>query len=227
MILINFEQYNSNKIQFISDYINNYYKDNNYNYIFIIHIHRSFKIEKKTKKEKTIYSIPNIYRNINQLFIDNLQGSDISLKDLLKRNIKDVMFNSNAFKNLDNEFKDILVNFVYEEIEKKKNQKKEKSILTNVSPYLNKKYGGKSNISDINKEKYSNEITRYMLKDIEFKNDLIKKAKELIEIDKDAQGDCQSLANKIFKENHINKNTIDIISCILDYSASILFFALF
>ena len=85
MILINFEQYNSNKIQFISDYINNYCKDDNYNYIFIIHIQRSFKIENKTKKEKTIYSIPNIYKNINQLFIDNLQGSDISLNDLLKK----------------------------------------------------------------------------------------------------------------------------------------------
>ena len=60
LILINFEQYNSNKIQFISDYINNYCKDDDYNYIFIIHIQRSFKIEKKTKKEKTIYSIPNI-----------------------------------------------------------------------------------------------------------------------------------------------------------------------
>ena len=85
LILINFEQYNSNKIQFISDYINNYCKDDDYNYIFIIHIQRSFKTEKKTKKENTIYSIPNIYKNINQLFIDNLQGPDISLNDLLKK----------------------------------------------------------------------------------------------------------------------------------------------
>jgi len=109
MILFNIEQYNSNTIQFISDYINNYCKDDDYKYIFIIHIHKSFKIEKKTKKEKAIYSIPNIYNNINQLFIDNLQGSDISLKDLLKKNIKDVMFNTDSFRDLDNEFKDILV----------------------------------------------------------------------------------------------------------------------
>ena len=120
IILINFEQYNSNKIQFINDYINNYCRDDNYNYIFIIHIQRSFKIENKTKKEKTIYSIPNIYNNINQLFIDNLQGPDISLNDILKANINNIMFNSNRFRNLDNEFKEILVNFVYEEISKKK-----------------------------------------------------------------------------------------------------------
>jgi hypothetical protein len=44
-----------------------------------------------------------------------------------------------------------------------------------------------------------------------------KKVKELIKIDRDAEEDCQSLVNKIFKENYINKKTIDIISCILDY----------
>ena len=50
-----------------------------------------------------------------------------------------------------------------------------------------------------------------MVKDTEFKNDLIKKAKELIEIDKDAQGHCQNLVDKLFKVNYINKNIINII----------------
>ena len=211
IILINFEQYNSNKIQFINDYIDNYCNKDNYNYIFIIHVQRSFKIENKTKKEKTIYSIPNIYNNINQLFIDNLQGSDISLNDILKTNIKNVMLNSSKFKNLDNEFKEILVNFVYEEISKK-NINEEKTI--NLSNY------SIENLEDkkiLNEEKYSEEITRYMEKESGFKDELINKAKKLIEIDKEAQGDCQSLINKIFKENHINKNSIDIVTCILDY----------
>ena len=52
IILINFDQYNSNIIQFISDYINTYCDKDGYNYIFIIHIQRSLKIENKTKKEK-------------------------------------------------------------------------------------------------------------------------------------------------------------------------------
>ena len=74
-IIIHFEQFNSNKIQFISDYINNYYKDDEYNYIFLIHIQRSFYFENKESdpNKERIYSIPNINNNINQLFIDNLQ----------------------------------------------------------------------------------------------------------------------------------------------------------
>ena len=44
-----------------------------------------------------------------------------------------------------------------------------------------------------------------MIKDTESKDDLIKKAKELIEIDKDSQGDYQTLINKMFKENIFKK----------------------
>ena len=82
IILVHFEQYDLNKIQYISDYIPNYYKDDDYNYIFIIHIQRNFSFSNFEQNEKIIYSIPNIYDYINQLFIDNLNGpSDISLED--------------------------------------------------------------------------------------------------------------------------------------------------
>ena len=47
-----------------------------------MHIQRRFNNENEQKKER-IYSIPNINNNINQLFIDNLQDSNIYLKDLL------------------------------------------------------------------------------------------------------------------------------------------------
>ena len=56
-----------------------------------------------------------------------------------------------------------------------------------------------------------------MESDTEFKNELIKKAKELIEIDKDAQVDSKSLIDKMFRENRIDKNSIDIVSCLLNY----------
>ena len=46
IIIINFEQSDLNKIQFVTDFINNYYKEDNYNYILIIHIQRSFIYEK-------------------------------------------------------------------------------------------------------------------------------------------------------------------------------------
>jgi len=218
LIIINFEQYNTNKIQFISDYISNYYKDDDYKYIFIIHIQRSFNIENKSKRE-IIYSIPDIYNNINQIFIDNLNGSDISLKDLLYKNIKDVIFNTETFMNLEKEFQNSLVDFVYDEMyAKSKNEGNKKITKENFSIFYREKYDEIIKENNLNDEKYIDEMTNYMAKDIEFKNDLIKKAKELIEIDIEAQEGCQSLlVNKIFKENHINKNTIDIISCILDY----------
>ena len=211
IILINFEQYNSNKIQFITDYISNYCRDDDYNYIFIIHIQRSFDIG----KSEIIYSIPNIYDNVNQIFIDNLQGPNISLKQILKYNIKDVMFNADAFKNLDNEFKDTLINFVYEQIaEKNKNNNIDD---TNFSIFLNENYEENNGANNLNEEKYIEEILKYISKNPDFKNDLIKKAKELIEIDPDAEGLCQSLVDKMLEKNYINKDSIDIISCTLDY----------
>ena len=207
IILINFEQYNSDKIQFIADYINNECINDGYNYIFIIHIQRSFD---KNKKE-IIYSLPNIYDNINQLFIDNLQGSTLTLKQILRQNVKDVMFNTEEFKNLDKEFKETLINFVYEQT-----TDKSKSI-SNLSDFFNEKYEENNEQNTLNEEKYIEEILKYMTKNSDLKKDLIKKAKELIEIDPEAQGLCQSLIDKMIEKNHINKNSIDIISCALDY----------
>ena len=212
IISIHFEQYNSDKIQFISSYINNYCKDDCYNYIFIIHIQRSFENEKKKEK---IYSIPNIYDNINQLFIDNLQGAKTSLKDILEKNIKEVMFNMEIFKNLDIEFIDSLINFVYDSIDEK--SKNETNLL------FGKFYDEKVEKNRLNEEKYKEDILIYMSNDLEFKNGLIKKAKELIEIDDDVQGSCLNIINKMFKLKLINKNSIDLITCLFDYIKENLF----
>jgi len=54
-------------------------------------------------------------------------------------------------------------------------------------------------------------------KDPDFKIDLIRKAKELIELDRDAHIDCKRLVKKMFANYYINKEKIDIITCILDY----------
>ena len=211
-ILIRFEDYHSNKIQFITDYINNYCKEDEYHYIFIIYLHRDFSDEKKQR----IHSIPNIYKNINQLFIDNLEGPDITLKNLITKDVKDIMFSAEVFRNLDKEFREILTSFVYEKIaDKNKIILEQNSKMSDLFFYLNPKYEEKNNI---NEENYSEEIIKYMLYiDPDFKNKIIEKAKELIEMDKDTEADCNSLINKMFKENYVNKNKIDIISCILDY----------
>ena len=216
-ILIKFEDYNSNKIQFTSDYINNYCKNDDYHYILIIYLHRNMNSD--SKKIEKIYSIPNIYEHINQLFIDNLSGPEITLKDLLSRNVKDIMFSANVFKNLDKEFREILTNFVYDKLSKKsKIELNQNSRMSDLSTFLTKKYGGNNKVGYANEEKYNDEIINYMMYiDPDFKNKIIEKAKELIETDKDAEDDCPSLINKMFRENYVNKDKIDIISCILDY----------
>ena len=215
-ILIKFESFNSNKIQFITDSILHYFGEDDYNYIFIIYLKRNINNINSSSKER-IYSIPNIYPNINQLFIDNLNGPEIRLKDILENNIKDVMFSAGVFKNLDQEFKDTLINFVYNEMgNKSKINLNKNSQFSNLSFIIFQNYGDKNEY--LNEETYSDDIINYMLKkDIEFKNNIINKAKELIETDKDAQGDCYSLIHKMFREKYINKDNIDLISCILDY----------
>ena len=62
-ILIHFEQHNSRKIKFISNFIlNNYKDDNKYKYIFIVHIKRNF-----NRRIGKIHSIHDINPDINQL----------------------------------------------------------------------------------------------------------------------------------------------------------------
>ena len=216
-ILIKFEDYNSNKIQFAADYINIYCKNDEYHYIFIIYLHRN--MDSDDLENQNIYSIPNIYNNINQLFIDNLAGPEITLKELLGRTVKDIMFSVKAFKNLDKEFRETLSNFVYEKMtEKAKIELNHNSKMTELSNYLMKIYGDKNNVSYAYEEKYCDDIINYMMFiDPDFKDKIIGKAKELIQTDNAAQDDCFSLVNRMLKENYVNKDKIDIISCILDY----------
>ena len=191
IILIHFEQSDSNKIQFVTDFINNYYRVDEYNYIFIIHIKRNYERE-------SLYSIPNIYKNINQLFIDNLQGPDISIINLMNRNVKDVI---DLYLNMDNIFKDVLVKFIGKNINENKDDE-----IKDIKISLNSK-----------ENKYIDEILDYFRNDNEFKCDLIKKVKELMDLDEDANNDFGNLVDKMFKSNYINKNSIDIISSILDF----------
>ena len=115
LIVIRFEDFNSNKIKFIADYIDSYYKDDDYHYIFIIYLHRDFDAD-KSDSQIIIYSIPNIYDNINQLFIDNLDAPKITLEDLFTKNIEDIMLRLSIFKEMDKEFRETLSSFVYEKM---------------------------------------------------------------------------------------------------------------
>ena len=209
IILIHFEQFNSNKIQFVSDYIMKYNKDydlkkdnkDNYKYIFIIHVQRIIIFENEgnnelKNKQNTIYSIPNIDNDINQLFIDNLNGLNISLSLLLNNDLKEAMKNNSNLMNLDEEFNNSLLNFVYEEMKKKRN-----------SNILNETL----DIEEDDIKKYYDKIEEYMKNDKDFKKEIIKKVNDSIDID------TKSLFDKMLEEKNINKKSIDIISCILKY----------
>jgi hypothetical protein len=47
------------------------------------------------------------------------------------------------------------------------------------------------------------------------KEKIIEKVKDLINDDKDSEGDCKSLIEKLFQINCVGKNSIDIITCLL------------
>jgi len=220
-ILIRFEDFNTDKLQYTADFINNNCKDDDYHYILIIYLHRSMDSDNQVKQR--IYSIPNIYDNINQLLIDNLEGPEISLKKLLDTKIEGIMSLS-VFQNLDKEFKETLKDFIYDRMEKKRMELDKISKISDNSTFFLRKYTDKSHINYLNEEKYSEEIIKYMLYiNPEFKDKIIEKAKELISKNKNSEEKCLILINKMFKENYMNKEKIDIISCILDYIKETIF----
>ena len=209
IIYIKFEQFNSDKIQFISEYIKKNYKDDNYNYVFIIFIQRNF----NSQTNSTIYSIPDIDPDIEQLFIDNLNGeNNIKFKDL-KKDIKDIMTDNSKYMSLDNEFNRLLANFVYKCLIEKRNQ-------INASSFNNRD-NNRIFINDYPlKQKdisYLTEIQRFIENNNSFKTKIINKAKTFIDENKSIEGNSQKLIDKIMRNYYIGKNSLDIISCLLNY----------
>ena len=101
------------------------------------------------------------------------------------------------------------------------NKEFKRTLTSYIHSKLNK---GKRNILNsfnndnaINEDNYIEEMQKYMEEEIDFKKKIIEKIKELINNDKNLEGNCKSLIEKIFKDNYIDKNSIDIISCLLDY----------
>ena len=175
----------------------NYYNEDDFNYVFIIHIKRKFKNDNQNDEEdEKIYSIPNVNEEINQIFIDNLNGpSNITLEDLLNKDINELISKNNK-KLIDEEmeFKNSLSSFVY----KQRNEKDKIDIFNNP-------------IGD----DYLQKLRRYMENNKNFREDLIKKAKELI--DSNSKGNSAGLIEQMNKEKPLNKNSIDLVSNLLVY----------
>ena len=163
------------------------FKDDN-NYIIIIHINRNFN---KNINEK-IYSVPDINPDINQIFIDNLNDENtIKLKDILKNGLQNLLKEKRDDLKLDDEFDITLKNFLLKE--------------------LNEKH-----VTIINKMEYINDIINYMDQDNYLKNKIIELTFKMIdEINKNNET-FQDIIETIYSK-FVNKFTLDIVSCLLDY----------
>ena len=115
------------------------------------------------------------------------------------------MNDNSVYMNLNNEFKRLLTNFVYKELNNKRN-----------NTLIYRKSGIIKNLKEKD-NKYLTEIIKYMEINNVLKEKIIDKAKNFFFEDKNAAGNTQKLLDKILMNNYIGKNTIDIISCLLNY----------
>ena len=206
IICIDFEQSNSKKIKFISNFILKNYENDNYHYIFIIHIKRNIiqkisgklsnddnkgKINKKIINEK-IYSLPDINKNINQMFIDNLNGNNIiNLKNLLNGDIIDLLEKNKEQLKLNEEFNKTLTNVLRSELFKKESYDNIiDDFLYELQQFLN--------IDDIKKE-------------------IFNVIYNLIKKNNSNETNINDIIKKLFENGSIDKYTIDISSCIIKY----------
>ena len=189
-IFIKFEQSNSEKIKFISNFILSNLMDDEYNYIITMHINRNFNVH--NNKEK-IYSLPDIYPEINQLFIDNLNGNNkMKLNYFLTRDIKEILEEKRKDLNLDDEFSKTL-----------------KKYLKNN---LNKKSYDENMIND-----YINEIQTYLNDEESIKEKIFEITYKLIDQNKDEETNCKEIIDEIYNNKYITIYTIDIVSCLIEY----------
>ena len=188
IICIHFEQSNSKNIKFISNFLLTNFKNDNYKYVFIVHINRNF----NKKKADRIYSLPDINPSIYQIFIDDLNNkNNIRLNDLLTKDIKEILQERRDDLKLNDEFKKALKNF------------------------LNNELSGRQFFVDSND--YINEILNYMDEEYTIKEKIMELAYKLIDENKDEDANCKDIIEKMYENNHINKYTLDISTCLIDY----------
>jgi hypothetical protein len=92
IIFIHFDESNSKMIGYLLSFIEvNFEENKEIKFIFIVHIKRNFPaLQNEGKKLDKIYVVPDINPDINQLFIDNLNGSNIKLQEILPESKEDI-----------------------------------------------------------------------------------------------------------------------------------------
>ena len=187
-ICIRFEQSNSNKIKFLSNFILNNYDKYKFNYIFIIHINRNFN-EKSIESNERIHSLLDINPDINQIFIDNLNANNtIKLYDLFSTDIITIL--NNNIKKLYYNFNSILQSYLY------------KALL-------------KTSLKYDNIIAYIDEILKYIETEQSFKGKIIDITIKLIDQNKNEEE--ENIIEKLYNNQYINIYSIDIASCLIEY----------
>ena len=199
-IFLRFTQSNSQYLNFVVPFLKANFQEHIY-FICIIHIKRNFdekdKKDKMPKKDKLkkIDNVPNLYNTVEQLFIDNLknlkeddESTKINLEKILRNSVTDLL----DYIDLPKEFEKALQIFINKH-------------LSNNTNLL------KGEDDNINQENYLTHLENYFKNDQKLMNNIIHKAKDLINFNGSV------LIKKIYEKKCINKNSIDIISIILDY----------
>ena len=191
LIFIHFDESNSKIIGFLIDFIkHNFDKNQEIKFLFIVHIKRKFLVfQNEEKTIDKIYAIPDINPNINQIFIDNLNGSDIKLQDIVSDPIQTLL--KNGVLRINDEFNIILNHFMNE------------NLLV---------VEGEDNI--INADNYQELLEEYFQNDSTFLNSIINKIMNFLKEDKE---NSNNIIEKIYKSESVNKNCIDLVSVIIDY----------
>ena len=188
-ICIHFQSSNSKIIKFVSNFILNTFKNDNYMYIFIVHISRNI----NGKNNERVYSLPDINPSIYQIFIDDLNCNNyIRLNDLLTQDIKTVLKEKKKELKLDEEFKNILTNFLKKELSERL-------------------------LYDEENNEYIDYIENYLDQNEEMRNKIMEKAFKLIDEAKTEEVNCNDIIKKMYKTNYISKFTLDIATCLINY----------
>ena len=189
--IMHFYQHELDKINFIISTLKNNYADEEIKFIFIVHIKR---IMDKKKKEK-IYSIPDIDEKVDQIFIDNLNGLNVSLDIIAKKGIKSILENpklvdkNNEFFKALKAYYNIYTNNIY--------------FIEDYLPKIIKYFNDNNKFIDIILSKAFSLIIP------ESKNNDKNDNKENIE-------SFNKIKEELFTNSYITHNTIDIVSSIIN-----------
>ena len=162
-------------------------------FIYIIRVWRNFKELGNARTEK-IYNIPTLYYTVEQLFSDNLDIYEengikkMNLKNILQNDIKELLY----YINLESEFKNTLKSFVNNTIGNKTKVLIDENVI-------------------INQENYYEKLVNYFKHNNNFMTEIIEKAKSYINY----KGN--DLMKKIYDDKLFNKNSVDIMSIILNF----------